>query len=196
MITILFYLILFIGSILIGTILFTLLSVWVRKKRSRQKGIIKGLIVDAMGSSILDKSYGIPEQHVIKIKKALSTDFWQTLSIFNQVFDIIDVPRKDHPLKIFSDLGIDTELEKMIEQMNGKGLVLPGSGWICLVKTDRLECVPCLNHELPKGTLLLTIDVWEHAYYLNYQNRRPDYISAFFEVINWDEVSRRYAAGK
>ena len=80
-----------------------------------------------------------------------------------------------------------------------------GSGWAWLcVKADGSLCVcsspnqdnPLMDIAECPGTPILGLDVWEHAYYLNYQNRRPDYISAFWNVVNWDEVSARYAAGK
>lgn len=75
-----------------------------------------------------------------------------------------------------------------------------GSGWAWLsVDGGKLvvESTPNQDSPLMEGrTPILGLDVWEHAYYLNYQNRRPDYISAFFNVINWDEVASRYAAAK
>ncbi|MFT6872855.1 MAG: Fe-Mn family superoxide dismutase [Roseivirga sp.] len=80
-----------------------------------------------------------------------------------------------------------------------------GSGWawLCVHSGGKVEVCSTANQDnslMPNigcgGTPILGLDVWEHAYYLNYQNRRPDYINAFFNVINWDEVSRRYAAGK
>jgi Fe-Mn family superoxide dismutase len=72
-----------------------------------------------------------------------------------------------------------------------------GSGWAWLsVGSDGLvvESTPNQDTPLSEGrTPILGLDVWEHAYYLNYQNRRPDYVKAFFNVVNWSEVSRRYA---
>ena len=76
-----------------------------------------------------------------------------------------------------------------------------GSGWAWLVVKDgKLAVTSTPNQDTPlmdgAGTPILGLDVWEHAYYLNYQNRRPDYIAAFFNVINWEAVSDRYTAAK
>ena len=75
-----------------------------------------------------------------------------------------------------------------------------GSGWAWLTVDNgnlAVESTPNQDTPLSEGrTPVLGLDVWEHAYYLNYQNRRPDYISAFWNVVNWDEVSSRYAAAK
>ncbi len=80
-----------------------------------------------------------------------------------------------------------------------------GSGWawLCVHKGGKVEVCSTPNQDNPLmpnvdcgETPILAIDVWEHAYYLNYQNRRPDYINAFFNVINWEEVSKRFELGK
>ncbi|MEE1961485.1 superoxide dismutase [Allomuricauda taeanensis] len=80
-----------------------------------------------------------------------------------------------------------------------------GSGWawLCVHKGGKLEICSTPNQDNPimpnvgcGGQPILGLDVWEHAYYLNYQNRRPDYISAFFNVVNWDKVSENYKAAK
>lgn len=81
-----------------------------------------------------------------------------------------------------------------------------GSGWAWLVvQNGKLAVVSTANQDNPlmgeaisgtSGTPVLGVDVWEHAYYLNYQNKRPDYLEAFWNVVNWDEVARRYAAAK
>ena len=72
-----------------------------------------------------------------------------------------------------------------------------GSGWAWLVVNNgKLEITSTPNQDSPLSegkTPVLGLDVWEHAYYLNYQNRRPDYISAFWNVVNWDEVARLYS---
>ena len=74
-----------------------------------------------------------------------------------------------------------------------------GSGWAwVVVKDGKLDILSTANQDNPlmdgSGVPILGIDVWEHAYYLNYQNRRPDYISAWTEIVNWNEVNRRFAA--
>ncbi len=75
-----------------------------------------------------------------------------------------------------------------------------GSGWAWLLKSDNKLVVsstpnqdnPLMDLAEVKGTPILGVDVWEHAYYLNYQNRRPDYVEAFWKLINWDEVATRF----
>jgi Fe-Mn family superoxide dismutase len=77
-----------------------------------------------------------------------------------------------------------------------------GSGWAWLIKTQQgLEITDTPNQDNPlmdvaakQGTPLLAIDVWEHAYYLRYQNRRPDYVEAWWDVVDWDEVAKRFQA--
>jgi len=80
-----------------------------------------------------------------------------------------------------------------------------GSGWawLCVDDHGKLFITSTPNQDNPlmdvadkNGTPILGLDVWEHAYYLNYQNRRPDYIQAFFNVVNWEEVNKRYLAAK
>ena len=82
-------------------------------------------------------------------------------------------------------------------QFQDAGVARFGSGWVWLVTSDAgLEIVLTPNQDTPLAdgkTPLLGNDVWEHAYYLKYQNRRPDYIAAFYNAINWDEVNRRFA---
>ncbi|MEE2770898.1 MAG: superoxide dismutase [Bacteroidota bacterium] len=80
-----------------------------------------------------------------------------------------------------------------------------GSGWAWLIvdKENKVKVTATPNQDNPlmdvaeeKGTPILGLDVWEHAYYLNYQNKRPDYISAFWNIVNWTEVEKRFSAAK
>ena len=92
--------------------------------------------------------------------------------------------------------------EKFKEEFTKAATTRFGSGWawLCVLENGEVEVCSTANQDNPLmpfaescgGTPILGLDVWEHAYYLNYQNRRPDYINAFFNVINWDEVNRRY----
>jgi len=91
------------------------------------------------------------------------------------------------------------------EAFNKAGATRFGSGWAWLcVDTKKELCVcsspnqdnPLMDVSECPGTPILGLDVWEHAYYLHYQNRRPDYIAAFWNLVNWEEVSKRYAAAK
>jgi Fe-Mn family superoxide dismutase len=86
------------------------------------------------------------------------------------------------------------------EKLSQAAVTRFGSGWGWLVSSGgALEITSTPNQDSPVSdgkTPILGVDVWEHAYYLNYQNRRPDYVAAWFNVVNWDEVASRYAASK
>lgn len=92
--------------------------------------------------------------------------------------------------------------EALKEKMNAAGLARFGSGWIWLiVKDGKLDICSTPNQDNPlmdiaevRGTPILGIDVWEHAYYIKYQNKRPDYLHAIWNVINWDVVAEKYNA--
>lgn len=93
-------------------------------------------------------------------------------------------------------------LDAMKEKINAAGATRFGSGWAWLiVKDGKLDVCSTPNQDNPlmdvaevKGTPIFGIDVWEHAYYLKYQNKRPDYLKAVWSVVNWDEVAKRYEA--
>ena len=95
--------------------------------------------------------------------------------------------------------------EKFKEDFSNAGATQFGSGWawLCVGNGGKLEVCSTANQDNPlmpglgcEGLPILGLDVWEHAYYLNYQNRRPDYINAFFNVVNWEEVSGRFNEAK
>ncbi|MBV6641307.1 MAG: superoxide dismutase [Cyclobacteriaceae bacterium] len=94
--------------------------------------------------------------------------------------------------------------DKFKDEFSNAAATRFGSGWAWLcVEGGKLSVCSTPNQDNPlmpgsgcNGTPILGLDVWEHAYYLNYQNRRPDYITAFFNVINWDEVAKKFAAAK
>lgn len=112
------------------------------------------------------------------------------------------VPTNEVGKAIETDLG---GFEKFKADFTQAGATRFGSGWAWLcVKADGKLCVcstpnqdnPLMDIAECKGTPILGMDVWEHAYYLNYQNRRPDYMGAFFNVINWNKVNELYLKAK
>ena len=92
--------------------------------------------------------------------------------------------------------------DEMKTKFNAAGATRFGSGWAWLIKNNagKLEICSTPNQDNPimdiaeiKGTPILALDVWEHAYYLHYQNRRPDYCTAWWNLVNWEEAAKRFA---
>lgn len=106
------------------------------------------------------------------------------------------LPSDELLLAIIIDFGSFDEFK---EQFTSASASHFGSGWVWLIVTSEgLEIVSTINQDTPLhlGTPIMNIDIWEHAYYLNYQNRRADYIDAFFSIVNWDKVEELYLATK
>jgi len=125
-------------------------------------------------------------------------------SLFWTVLSPEDRGRLSGELKNAIDAAFGSK-EAFIEAFSKAAATQFGSGWawLCVHKGGKVEVCSTPNQDNPLmpgvscgGTPILGLDVWEHAYYLNYQNRRPDYIEAFFKVVNWNEVERRYAEAK
>ena len=122
------------------------------------------------------------------------TFFWETLSPSGG-----GLPNGQLADAISSTFG---NLDAMKESFAKAALTRFGSGWAWLIQRNdgTLAITSTPNQDSPlmegiandNGTPLIGLDVWEHAYYLNYQNRRPDYVSAFWNVVDWDQISSRY----
>ena len=120
----------------------------------------------------------------------------------NLYWDVIAPGGAKSPSGVLLDAINDSfgSLQNFQEAFNKAATTRFGSGWAWLVLQDKKLAVsstpnqdnPLMDVAEVKGKPILGIDVWEHAYYLNYQNRRPDYVNAFWNLINWDEVARRF----
>lgn len=120
--------------------------------------------------------------------------FWQNLT------PDTTKPSSDLSTAICNSFG---GLDKLKEMLTAASVGVQGSGWGWLgydKTSDSLKVATCSNQDPLEATTglvpLLGIDVWEHAYYLQYKNVRPDYVKAIFDIVNWDDVSKRYAAAK
>ena len=146
----------------------------------------------------LDK---VPDNKVTAIRNNVGghvnhTLFWELLKIGTEL-------KGELKEAIKNDFG---SIETFKEKFAAAAATRFGSGWAWLVlKNGKLTIVSTANQDSPllgekfagvSGTPILALDVWEHAYYLKYQNRRADYISAFWNVVNWDKVAQLYAIAK
>ncbi|MBA6151817.1 superoxide dismutase [Gelidibacter maritimus] len=125
-------------------------------------------------------------------------------SLFWEIMNPEDKGRLSGELKDAIESAYDS-VDAFKDEFSKAAATQFGSGWawLCVHKGGKVEICSTPNQDNPLmpgvgcgGTPILGLDVWEHAYYLKYQNRRPDYIDAFFNVINWNEVERRYAEAK
>lgn len=164
-------------------------------------GYTNNLNAAVAGSDLADKS----------IEEILSTVSGQSAAVRNNgggffnhnlYWDVIAPGGAPAPEGVLLDAVKDSfeSIAKFQEAFAKAAVTRFGSGWAWLVLQDNKLVVsstpnqdnPLMDLAEVQGTPILGIDVWEHAYYLNYQNRRPDYVNAFWNIINWDEVARLF----
>lgn len=150
--------------------------------------------------TLLTKLTEVPEAIRTKVRNnagghANHTLFWTLMS-----------PEKSSPTGKFLDTMTTTfgSVDEFKEKFSAAGIGRFGSGWVWLISDNgKLSIMDTPNQDSPlmdlpagrQGVPILGLDVWEHAYYLKYQNMRADYINAWWNVVNWKEVERRYATG-
>ncbi len=124
------------------------------------------------------------------------TLFWENLCAKE------DSELKDGPLKTAIEEAFG-DVDSMKQELSAKSVAVQGSGWGWLgynAKTGKIECATRANQDPLEATTglvpLMGIDVWEHAYYVDYRNVRPEYVSAIWDVVNWDTVEKRLVAAK
>jgi superoxide dismutase, Fe-Mn family len=154
-------------------------------------------IAQAPIQDVLAKLGGLPETIRTPVRNNMGghanhTMFWQIMGPGG------GKPQGDLAAAIDRDLG---GMEKFQNDFNGAGARVFGSGWVFVLVTrdGKLSLEPRPNQDSPLmdgKRVLMGNDVWEHAYYLLYQNRRPDYLKAWWNVVNWNKVAERYAAAK
>jgi Fe-Mn family superoxide dismutase len=140
------------------------------------------------------------QAYINNVNAALAGTPLEAKSVESLIADLAAVPDDK---RINSTFG---SLDAMKTAFNDAATKRFGSGWAWLyVDGNSLKIGSTANQDSPlmgaavagiAGTPILGLDVWEHAYYLNYQNRRPDYITAFWNVVNWDAVAERFAKAK
>ncbi len=140
-------------------------------------------------SDLPDNIKGVVQNHVGG--HANHSLFWEVMSPTKSI------PSKDLASAIDTDLG---GMDSLKEKFSALAMGRFGSGWAWVnVNNGKLELENTPNQDSPLmagKTPILGLDVWEHAYYLNYQNKRADYVSAFFNIVNWEKVSELYSKAK
>lgn len=151
------------------------------------------------GSELLASLTNLPEDIHLKVKNNLGGTlnhnlFWQIMCPESETtqFEVNQSPIGKEIVEVFGSM------ESFQEKFSSTALGRFGSGWVWLVKNEssKLEIVDTANQDSPLSlnkVPLLGLDVWEHAYYLKYQNRRADYIKSWWHVVNWKEVNSRFS---